>query len=628
MGRNMKITNGKEVLASIVIPSDATVREKFAANEMARYISKISGFDIKIETDDCDMSENMILIGGPERNAKTAVYISSADFECEVSGTEGFMIRSFEGNALLLAGSNKDPDGYERGTIYAVYEFLERFLGCSFVAYGKKGTKLGEYIPKTAYLETGEILYVKSESDIKYRAAIVQFDGYAHEKPNADAYHDLVGNLIDWMAKNRINRILFMLSTYELIKTGGMLDDIRKRGIELTVGHHDSGMFFLPPEGNERFKEKYYETHPEYFRLQEDGTRFFPADKWKGQLVYDMRNQGAIRQFADNIISWIEENPYVDTVTIWPNDGDDPQCVCDDCRDHSKMTNYSYFVNEIAKLVNKRYSNIKLDMIVYLDLWEPPEDIGIGSGVVVEVATWGPNYILRPFGRHDRTGLTRTGVEDNAIAWSKKAGKIAYYDYYMTNFSSNQVYCPMANEIIEIYESLKEKGYCIGSGTQMEAYNIWNYLFNFYVHGRKAYDTSLTFDDLAERFIRIFGKGGRCIYEYLDHVERVFEGKSEKGTESAAYFISNVDKDKVYELFEMAYAAEPEGIYGQNIKLLRMAFRYSDLQHNDPGCDELLYMSENFGSYWGTFGQTGYGIAVFDKPGSNSFVPDHWYKFG
>jgi hypothetical protein len=132
-------------------------------------------------------------------------------------------------------------------------------------------------------------------------------------------------------------------------------------------------------------------------------------------------------------------------------------------------------------------------------------------------------------------------------------------------------------------------------------------------------------DEMLERFCRIFGVGSSLIKEYLRYVEDFYEGQAENGTESAAWFVENVDKEKVYGLFEKAYESEPNESLRNNIRLLRMAFRYSDLHHRVPGSDELRYMSSRFGSYWGREGQTGYGIAIFDIPGKSGYIPDKWY---
>jgi hypothetical protein len=616
----------------IILPQEPTLTEEFAASELQKYIGRMTGRPVSVKNDSvAPENEYLFIIGAPKRNRLAGRYLSQQQFEHCFSGSEGFMIKAF-GSSLLLAGHGNNLIEESRATLYSVYELLERYLGCAFVAYGKPGSDIGEFVPAIDTIDIADIEYIKQKADLPYRSAIVQFDG--NNKFNADANHKLTPSFIDWMAKNRLNRIHLCLGSYHVLKNRGVLEELKKRGIMLQVGHHDSGTFFLPPKGNEYFLEKYFDTHPEYFKLLENGSRYLPITKWRGQLVYDMRNTDCIRQFADNIKKWIKDNPLVDVIDIWPYDSVDKQCTCDKCMSYSKMENYAHFVNEIAKLVRADYPHVKICMIVYEDLRRPPKDLKLDDGVLVQVSTWGgeydpslPNFgqVLRSFGKKDGGGLRGTEVEEYAMGWSQIAENVVYYDYYMTNFGSEQVYCPMADEICSIYEHFSQTGYCRGAGSQMEAYNLWNYLFNFYVHGRKGYDVSLTFEELLERFVRIFGKGGYYIKQYISYVEDFYEGQESDGTKSAAWFATHIDKEKIYGLFEKAYESEER--YRDNIRLLRMAFRYSDLHVNDSGCDELKYMSQKYGSFWGLEGQTGYGISVLDKPSENGFEPDKWYGF-
>ena len=109
--------------ATIVKPASGTVRESFAASELQRYIEKISGATLPIAPDDQAVRGNRILIGGPERNAQTAALMSESAFDALVPGPEGMMLKTLDARTLLLAGSSKNPDEFERGTIYAVYDF-------------------------------------------------------------------------------------------------------------------------------------------------------------------------------------------------------------------------------------------------------------------------------------------------------------------------------------------------------------------------------------------------------------------------------------------------------------------------------------------------------------------------
>lgn len=619
----MIIAEHGEARAVIVLPGRPSKVEAFAAEELQRYIEKITGTRIPVSSDETLHDGQMILIGGPKRNALTARLIHPDEFQKQVPGPEGMMIASFGEDKLVLAGSCGHELERDRGTLYAVYELLERFWGCSFAAYGYPGTQIGETVPKTDTLKLGQVFYKKEKGDLWYRGAVVQFDAF---EVNSLPRHPLTPSLIDWLGKNRVNRVMLMLTSYEDIKKSSLYEEFVKRGICMTVGHHDSGMFFLPPYGNDFFSEEYYVTHPEYYRLQEDQSRLEPSSKWHEQLIFDMRNEDAIGQIADNIGAWIQENPYVDIINFWPNDDVAPACCCEACRQWGKNENYTWMVNEIARRVRKTHPHVQLDLLVYQDIWEAPQNVEFEENLLVDVATWGPDGI-RKLGCNDGSGLIGSPTEKNALQWAKFTKNLVYYDYYMTNFGSNQVYCPMADEIIQIYEHFVKTGYCKGTATQMESYNLWNYLFNFYVHGRKGYDVSLTYDNLLDRFVRIFGHGAPFVKEYLDYVENFSNGQGSNGNQCAAYFGAHVDTEKVYGLFEKAYEALGEGEYRDNLRLLRMAFRYSDLWTNSPEADEITYISNEFGSFWGELGQIGYGISSYAKPGKTDFVPDKWYQF-
>ncbi|MBF0376163.1 MAG: DUF4838 domain-containing protein [Desulfamplus sp.] len=700
------ITINSKPNAVIVTPSKPTLREEFAAKELQKYIKKISGATLPIKKDlellsksilpkpnsswsqlsspkthcpklnpsksDKSLSnnsiflENSILIGGPERNLKTAELISEQNFDELIPGPEGIMIKSFsnrfnsktngnkaDGNktdsnkAVVLAGSSKNPYEYERGTIYAVYEFLEKYLGCSFASYGLPDMEIGEYVPKVPSIRVGEISYLKNRADNLYRTAILQYYNTSIS-PN----HGLNSQFIDWAAKNRYNRILTMESIYTAFKHNGMFAEAQKRGILFTVGHHESSRLFLPPDGNSYFKEKYYETHPEYYRLQKDGTRLHNKTPWRDSWILCSRNQNGINQFADNVKSWLALNPYIDVVCIWSNDLKGSQCVDELCRPYSKVENYAYFVNEVAKRVNKVYPDVKIDMLAYSDIFNCPEGVKLQPSIIIDESTWS-NKGLRKIGKKDGSSLIGTTYEINAKKWHNLGATVVFYEYFMGNFNAKQKYLPMADEMQPIFSYFKNSGYYQGSGTQIEVFNIWNCLFNFYTHARTSYDTTLSMNDNLDRFCKIFGAGSYFIKSYIEYVESIIDGQV-RYNEAGTYLAVNADKAKVYDLFEKAYIAEKDEKLRNNIRLMRMAFRYSDLSTN-IGSDnklkelrdgELRYMYDNFDSYSHNLG---YGIYIAitktvdsatesingyrdksvdsERRDINSYKPDKWYEF-
>ena len=80
-----------------------------------------------------------------EKNAP--IVLCFDEFDALVPGPEGMYIRAFGDETIVCAGSSKHVNECERGTVYAVYELLERYLGCSLTAYVNPDIAGGEYIP-------------------------------------------------------------------------------------------------------------------------------------------------------------------------------------------------------------------------------------------------------------------------------------------------------------------------------------------------------------------------------------------------------------------------------------------------------------------------------------------------
>ena len=453
--------------------------------------------------------------------------------------------------------------------------------------------------------------------------------------------HGLNVSFFDWLAKNRYNYIYTWMSVYQEMKKLGYVEEMQKRGLDFMVGHHDVTDFFLPPEGNERFPEKYYETHPEYFRLEADGTRYKPTDPF-GQIVLCSRNEELIEEISNNIISWLDENPEVKMVQLAPHDGVAEHCVCPKCAPYSKMENYTYFMNEVAKRVVLKKSDVKLVMMLYNDIWECPENIELSSAMMIIEATWvhpqGLYSGIRTGGRSDGGSLNNTKYEENLLKWKKAGAEVMYYDYYMSVYATKQRYTPLADEIQPIWKRFIEKG-ILGASTQIECYNVWNYIFNFYTFGRTGYNTDISLEENLERFARIFGDGAPWIKDFIRETEACLEGQVSIPF-CAFHLMDNIDKEKMYSYFEKALENAKKPRERNNVRLMRMVFRYSDISLDMENaravtgekvreCEdispELLYMNK-YDSFWKN--NPGYGLAFpFTGPLNGDFVPDKWYNF-
>lgn len=621
-------------MITIVTPAEATAREQFAAEELSAYIGRIlPGITITICTDTEAVTGNRILVGGPERNKATAAYISEAEFDKEVPGPEGMLIRAY-GDALIVAGSSKNQAENERGTVYAAYELLERFFGCSFAAYFNPDYAGGEYVPTLEEIDLNGISYVKACADRPYRTAIMEYHGRKVD-------HILNRAAIAWLAKNRYNRILTWMNIYEKYKEVGLTEEISRRGIVFTVGHHDAIPTFLPQQGNKYFSEHYYETHPEFYKLQEDGTRFVITDTFGGWVLCS-RNEEIADVMANNVIEWIEKNPSVDTIALWPMDGKRPMCCCQECSKHTDVENYVFAQNQLAKRIGKTHPHIKIDMLAYSGLFFCPDELELEPNLFIDEAVTARGLGQRHMGKPDGSCLGGTPFEENLLKWKRSGASAVYYEYYMGTHSCRQRYIPAADEMQSNWKRFMEVG-IDGSGTQLEYFNFWNHIFNFYCFARTGYDTGLSMQDNLAVFTKIFGEGAPYIQKIITMAEDCLDGQVWI-RDCGMYLMDHLDKPACYELFEKALAAATTPAARNNIRLMRMGFRYSDVEstNTEIGRDdfykyvpyedckdptgELYYMSRGFDScHWN---DPGFGIMFpLDCTKGVDFVPDHWYQF-
>ena len=151
----MQLTKADRI--TIVIPKEATPREQFAAEELQKYLALMLDNRAAICDDTACRDGFCFLIGGPERNRQSAVYLSEAAFHAAVPGPEGMLLRAVNAQTVLIAGSSWHEGECERGTIYGVYELLERYCGCVLAAYSHPDADAGEIVPRKDVLTLKDV---------------------------------------------------------------------------------------------------------------------------------------------------------------------------------------------------------------------------------------------------------------------------------------------------------------------------------------------------------------------------------------------------------------------------------------------------------------------------------------
>jgi len=135
--QDLILTRKGKAKSRIVIPKTPTETEQKAAVVFQDYIQRISGAKLKIVPDKRKERKNEIQIGHVNRTA-------TENLDLEMLEEDGFVLRC-NGKQLTICG------GSEKGTLYGVYSFLEKYLGC------RKYTSRFTHVPKMKTISIGSI---------------------------------------------------------------------------------------------------------------------------------------------------------------------------------------------------------------------------------------------------------------------------------------------------------------------------------------------------------------------------------------------------------------------------------------------------------------------------------------
>ncbi len=279
--QNLVLAENKSSQYNIVIPKHATTHELRAATVLQDYLLQISGAALPIITSDKSPKSREILIGQNERLDEIATGI-----DYRILREDGFVIRTDSLRLIIAGGSDKGP-------LYGVYSFLERYLGCRMYSSNVK------IVPRKDVITIGNIndqqVPAITFRDTHYR---VTWDAEYADWHKLDHAPD--GERTDWgMWVHTFNEL-------------------------------------VPPQ-------VYYSTHPEYFAMVK-GKRL-PT-----QLC--LSNPEVLQITIRNLRKKIAMNPAAKYWSVSQNDNRD-YCTCDACkgldtREGSPSGSIINFVNQVA----------------------------------------------------------------------------------------------------------------------------------------------------------------------------------------------------------------------------------------------------------------------------------------
>ena len=193
----------------VIVYGTADKTERLAADEFARYVEQMTGVKCRIsgtvgklqEGDKVVSIGKTLLLDQAGYTVPLAVPGSlwRAKFDTSKLGKEGFLQQTVKLNnadVLLLAG------GSGIGTLYSVYDYLERYCHVGFFVDG-------DYVPKGETLKFTGIDNVE-KPPLEYRFWNTDMGHYSHMRGQTVMWQfPKWKKQIDWMAKRKLNLMNF-----------------------------------------------------------------------------------------------------------------------------------------------------------------------------------------------------------------------------------------------------------------------------------------------------------------------------------------------------------------------------------------------------------------------------------
>jgi len=491
----------------IATPDVPSAVEKTAAGELQHHLQKITGAVLPVVTERSIGNAPAFLIGG------------TAQFKKHFAGNE--TVKKFDAVALKADGANIILGGHAgRGSLYAVYEFLEKYCGVRWWT-SKEAT-----IPVNRNL-TADIQEYVYAPPLEYREVY-----YLDAKDEKFA------------SRLRSNGFWTKLTPVY----GGKLD---------VYGWCHTFEQIMPPE-------KYFKAHPEWFPLVK-GKRM-----GKGAQLC-LTNPEMRKEFLHLTLEKMKKYPNLWQMSISQNDYHN-WCECKNCmtlqkKEGSPSGPLLDFVNYIAAGVNEKYPGFPVSTLAYQKSRSVPKNIKPADNVYI----WLCN-IENNFGESMEDGKSNADFRKDIEAWSKISKQLFIWNYtaFFGNFMVPHPNHAAIGKDIRYFVKMKARGifpqgdfYC----------NIGDFVaLRSYVMGKMLWNPELDEREVTMEFLRgYYGSAAPHLMEYLDYIcERAAQEKTYvscyKHLSSFNWFTPETSI-KCYELFGKALqVVKDEPLFAERVR--------------------------------------------------------------
>ena len=296
-------------------------------------------------SNDVDIPEKVrekIVINQPEKEREPENF----DLLCEreINSQTSQIIK--HNNQIWVIGNG------EIGAIYGFYQMIKNITGIRW--YG---------------ISPFDIAFAKVSNNLELlHKPLVAFRGFEFS-PSMDSHH-FNESFLKWMVRNGWNLLDINAIKWENYPGKERFINLcRTYGIKLAIGCHAVD-FFVP--------EQLFDQCPEFFGLRE-GKRVITEivgspdikKRWKSHIQPCFTNPRLREFLVNSIVNFINLHPEMSIFSLWPHDGINNWCQCDNCRKQSPYEMLYTLAIEISEKLGRFFP---IELLCYSNMFNLPKN--------------------------------------------------------------------------------------------------------------------------------------------------------------------------------------------------------------------------------------------------------------
>lgn len=452
----LRLASNGRTRYQIALSSSATVPERQAARELALHLQAATGARFNTITIERPPDGSPLIAVGPGAAKHVTGRTPSR------LGKEGILMQTY-GMHLVLAGAKQS----KRGTLYAVYAFLEGHLGIRWY------TKDVSRIPRQKALRIAPFL-TRRAPGFQYRE-VLQCEAWDEQ----------------WATRNRTN--------------GQWEREDGVQGLPPEWGDHCRYAWWVHSFFNMIPPNRYFQDHPEWFSLI-NGQRSPDA-----QLC--LTNRTLLREAQKQVLKKLREAPEAEFISVSQNDNYG-NCQCPDCQSSDAKYRPSgtllRFINAIADAIATEFPSVKVDTLAYQYTRSPPLNVLPRHNVAIRICTF-ENDLLRSLDSPNNAFFF-----DDLKSWATLTPHLTIWDY-LTNYAHSIMPFPnwfTMGTNVKILAKARLFGCFLQSnqyspGGEMGSLRMW-------VLAQMMWNPRLSPDALIREFLAgVYGKAAKALLAYM-----------------------------------------------------------------------------------------------------------------